>query len=219
MATPVDATPTFAYPVNLNVRDRLCVVVGGGTVAKRKVAGLTAAGARVRVVAPWVEVRGAHEVEVVMREARDEDVAGAFLVICATDRVEVNRRMAAAARAAGALVEVVDAPELGDFANVSVVRRGLLQLTVSTGGLAPAVSRHVRRRLEEVFGPEWAAYARLLGEVRDTLRARFPHPAAREAAWERLLAAPLLELLRAGDQAGVEEAVAQCLDPSEEALP
>ncbi len=202
--------------MNLNVRGRLCVVVGAGEVARRKAAQLLEAGARVRVVAPTVtaeldEQASRGEIELIPERAAAQHLRGALLVVCATDDAGVNHAMAQAARSQGSLVNAADAPELSDFTTVSVVRRGHLQLAVSSDGLAPAVSRNVRRRLEELFGPEWAAYTELLGGLRAEIRRRFPHPAEREAAWARVLDSDLLEQVRSGDRAGIEATIAACL--------
>ena len=133
------------------------MVVGGGRVAARKVATLVAAGADVTVVAPELGEdlaamrEGDSRWRWVGRAFEPGDVAGCLLLVAATDDREVNGRAAEAGREAGALVNVVDDPDDSDFVVPSVVRRGPLQIAVSTAGLAPAFSAALRRRIEEQY--------------------------------------------------------------------
>jgi siroheme synthase-like protein len=106
-------------PVNLNMESRLCVIIGGGSVAKRKAYKLLEGGALVRVVSPllrgpdsdWVHER----LELIRRPFKPEDLKGAFLVFAATDDPVVNRDVAFEARSLGILVQCVDSPERSDF--------------------------------------------------------------------------------------------------------
>jgi precorrin-2 dehydrogenase/sirohydrochlorin ferrochelatase len=95
-------------------------------------------------------------VEVRRRPYREGDLEGASLVFAATDRREVNALVAREARERGILVNVADEPTEGDFALPSTLRRGHLQVAVSTGGASPALARRIRHELEDVFGYEWA---------------------------------------------------------------
>ncbi|MCL4533893.1 MAG: bifunctional precorrin-2 dehydrogenase/sirohydrochlorin ferrochelatase [Bacteroidetes bacterium] len=163
------------YPVFLRLTAGRCVVVGGGSVAARKVGDLLAAGATVRVVAPRVgaELRRLARqgrIELVEREYQAGDLAGARLVISATDDVEVNRAVAEEARRAGAWVNVVDDPSLCDFIVPAVVRRGDLVVAVSTGGKSPALARAVRREIEELLGPEYGTALEVVHSLRRELR-------------------------------------------------
>ena len=140
--------------------------------AERKVERLLACGARVEVVgktltpllAAW---KG--EGRIVHREADYEDsrLAGASLVIGATDNEAVNGRIARDARARGIPVNIVDDPARCDFILPSVVERGDLLIAVSTGGKSPALARKLREELEEAYGPEYAILLEILGELRE----------------------------------------------------
>ena len=187
---------TDYFPAFLDLRGRRCVVVGGGTIGGRKARDLLSAGADVTVVSPrlgpdlsvLVRVgRLAHR----PRQFRRADVRGATLVIAATGVPRVDAAVAAEARRRRVLVNVVDRPAACDFILPSVLRRGHLQVAVSTGGRSPALAREIRRRLERLIGPEYAELIERVGEARDRARALAPTAAARLAAGERVVAEAL----------------------------
>ncbi|MBI2868661.1 MAG: bifunctional precorrin-2 dehydrogenase/sirohydrochlorin ferrochelatase [Chloroflexi bacterium] len=163
------------YPVFLNLKDQRCVVVGGGEVAGRKVAALLDCAAAVTVVSDRLcdgleRLAGSGAITAVRRPYRTGDLAGARLVVAATDDRAANLRAAEDARAVGALVNVVDDPADSDFIAPSCLRRGPVTVAVSTGGLSPALARRIRERLETEVGEEYAALARLVGEARARLK-------------------------------------------------
>jgi precorrin-2 dehydrogenase/sirohydrochlorin ferrochelatase len=163
------------YPVSFKIRGIKCVVVGGGEVALRKVKALLECGAHLTVVSPQVrsEVLRLAErkaIRLVHRRYRKADLKNAAIVITATDDRKINRKVAEDAKKVRALVNVVDDPEPSDFIIPSVVRRGDLTITISTGGMSPALARKIRTRLEESFGEEYASVVSLVEEVRSTLR-------------------------------------------------
>jgi siroheme synthase-like protein len=193
------------YPVCLDLRGRPCVVIGGGPVAARKVEGLLECGARVTVVAPALcprlrELLAAGRIAVRERPYAEGDLAGATLAIAATDDRAVNARIAAEARARGVWLNAADDPERCDFILPSVLRRGNLQIAVSTGGMSPALARRVREELERLLPAEYAELLPLLADVRAELR--------REGAdipperWQSAVDDTVLERLRRGDYAG-----------------
>ncbi len=144
-----------------------CVVVGGGGVANRKARKLLQARARVVVIAPEVRPELASiAVEVRRRPYGEGDLEGAFLAFAATNRREVNAAVAREARERGILANVADDPSEGDFALPSTLRRGQLQVAVSTGGASPVLAQRIRRKLEEVFGQEWAGVVEALHRAR-----------------------------------------------------
>ena len=192
------------YPVALDLRDRPCLVVGGGPVAESKVEGLLDAGARVTVVSPamterlasWAtEGRIAHR----QREYVDADLDGHQLAFSATDRREVTEVVAADARRRGVWVNAADDPVYCDFLLPSVLRRGRLQVAVSTGGASPALAARVRRDLESYFTPEYEDLVELAAEVRRELRAGGLRVDA--AFWRDALDAELRRLLAEGRRA------------------
>jgi precorrin-2 dehydrogenase/sirohydrochlorin ferrochelatase len=199
------------YPVYLDLDGRLCVIVGGGSVAVRKARTLSGYGADVVVIAPEVseellelEADGLATIE--QRGYVRGDLQNAFLAVCATDSEEVNRAVHAEAEERGCLVNVVDVPELCNFIVPSIVRRGGLQIAISTGGAAPTVAKRLRKRFQEEFGGEWADYVRLLGEVRLLVMERVPGgEAARRPVFERIADSDLLERLRAGEHPSAQD--------------
>lgn len=201
--SPMPAPPPVPryYPVFLDLRDRLCVVAGGGRIARDKVLGLVESGARVRVIAPRVEAMP-EGVEIVTRAFESADLEGAALAVAATDDPAVNQAVAHAAGERGIPVNVVDAPEACTFLVPAVVRRGLVRVAISTSGASPLMARRLRERIEAVIGEEWGGLAEILMELR-----RQWEPRAREAglsfearrqAWERLIDSPVLDMLREG---------------------
>jgi precorrin-2 dehydrogenase len=197
---------TTAYPVMLNLEGRGCVVVGGGAVAARKVAGLLAAGAWVRVISPMLhpdlEQLVAENAITVRRTAY---APGSLfdlhlvLVFAATDSPALNLRIAEEARALGALVEIVDAGVDSDFQNMATIQRGPIIVGISTSGASPALAAHLRGRLEKTVGEEYAVLAKWLEEARPGVRNRIPVPADRAALWHRILDSTILDDLRRGD--------------------
>ena len=162
------------YPVFMDLEGRRCVVVGGGEVANRKARKLLQARAEVVVISP--EVRPGLEsvaVELSRRPYEDGDLEGAYLAFAATDSREVNAAVAREANAKNIPVNVADRPSEGSFAVPSVLRRGRMQVAVSTGGASPSLARSIKDELEGVFGAEWAglveelAIARRNGEKAD----------------------------------------------------
>jgi siroheme synthase-like protein len=196
---------TSAYfPVFLNVRRKKCVVVGGGQVAFRKVRMLLDCGADVTVISPALhpdlsELADKKSIQRIRRSFELGDLKGAFIVIAATDAKETNRKVAKEAGRVGALVNVVDDPKPSDFIVPSLLRRGDLAITISTGGMSPALARKIRTKLEESFGEEYALLVSLVEEVRSTLRRKGMRMNAER--WQDALDLNLLtHLVRTGEK-------------------
>jgi len=191
------------FPVNLDVRGRDCLVVGGGAVAERKTKTLLDCDAVVTVVSPEV-TEGLRERAVAARllwerrTYRAEDLRGRGLVFAVTNRPEINRRVAEDARIAGVWVNVGDQPHLGDFTLPAVVDRGRLVMTVSTSGNSPALSRLIRKELERRYGEEYDAALRLLAAVRKKLLAASPDSAEHRRQFRRVLEEGLIDHLKHG---------------------
>jgi len=144
------------YPLFMDVSGRRCVVVGGGGVASRKARGLLESGARVVVVSPEVTPEiDDMDVTVERRPYAPGDLAGCTLAFAATDSREVNAAVVREAEEHGIPVNVADRPAEGDFALPSVLRRGGLQVAVSTGGASPSLARRIRDAMEPSFAAEW----------------------------------------------------------------
>ena len=207
-----------AYPVMLRIAGKRCVVVGGGKVAERKVKGLLEAGADVLVVAPKATQgiqRLAEAGAVRWKEEmfHMEHLAGALLVIAATNDDEVNEAVAAAANTAAILANVVDSPALCSFYVPACVRRGNLTISVSTSGESPALSASLKRALEVAYGEEYGLFSQLLGELRAEVQACIPLAEDRHRAWQRAVerSDEILALLRSGRLHEARELVRSCL--------
>lgn len=178
------------FPVMLSVRDRWCLVVGGGEVALRKIRALLDDGARVRVVAPEVveplrELAAGNRIAVEQRPYRPGEVSGYVLVFAATDQREVNRRVFQDAEESGVWVNVADDPELCSFHLPARVRRGPLQLSIASGGEAPFVVRRLRQALECRFDPSWGTWMEAAAGFRAEVQRREPEQNRREKCFDR----------------------------------
>jgi len=194
----------LSYPMYMELANRKCVVVGGGRVAQRRVEGLLSTGAEVLVVSPEArrELQELAEEEVVRWERREfqpDDLEGAFLVLAATDREEVNRQVAEEARKRGVLANVADQPALCDFLVPSVVRRGDLTVSISTRGASPALSKRLRLQLERTFGLEYETYLVFLAKWREDLKERVESQAKRAEILKSIINSDCLELIRRSD--------------------
>ena len=190
------------YPIFLDLAQRRCLVVGGGIVAERKVCGLLEVEAAVVVVSPSVTTalrRRASQgvITHISRAFRDVDVEGCALIIAATDREEVNRQVALAARRRRIWVNTVDTPAACDFIAPAVVRRGAVQIAISTGGKSPTLAKRLREGLEAFIGPEYGDVADILGALRAAIRGGGETPEGRKVIFERLVEASGLPLLMA----------------------
>jgi siroheme synthase-like protein len=180
------------YMACLDLEGRRCLVVGGGAVALEKVHGLLECRARVTVVAPRIEAELLDlPIRFVEGRYRTEDLEGHFLVVAATDDTELNRRVFADAEARGMLCNVVDVPELCSFILPAVHRQGPLAVAVSTGGASPALAKRLRDDVARVVGPEHAALAERLRELRPWAKENLPTYAERRDFFDELVAKEL----------------------------
>lgn len=165
---------TLYYPIFLKAQGKKCVVIGGGTVALRKINSLLECRAKVTVISPMVcpEISQLSEQRIIRlleRDYRTGDLKNAMMAIVCTDSKKVNRKAADEARKAGVLGNVADDPERSDFIVPSFFRRGELTIAVSTSGASPALAKKIRAKLEKSFGDEYASLVSLIGEVRSKI--------------------------------------------------
>lgn len=167
------------YPLFLNIAGRLCVVVGGGRIAERKVKSLLQCRATVRVISPRVTkainlLYHAQKIELEAREFLPGDTIGATLVFAATNRRNINDLVSLEAKACGIFVNVVDEPDLCEFIVPSIIRSGPVTIAISTSGTAPLASKKIRKHLETLVRGDFARYVLIVGKVRRTLKTRVP---------------------------------------------
>ena len=177
------------YMACLDLEGRPVLVVGGGSVAREKVAGLLECGAGVTVVAPEIdpelELTG---VELVRRDYRTNDLDGRILVVAATSTEQVNRQVFRDAEARGLLCNVVDVPDLCSFILPAVHRQGPIAVAVSTGGASPALAQRLRDDVAAVVGSRHAALAEELRRLRPWAKQQYPTYEARRDFFQALVA-------------------------------
>jgi precorrin-2 dehydrogenase/sirohydrochlorin ferrochelatase len=167
---------TSLFPMFMKLEGKQCLVIGAGKVGEPKINGLLETGARIRVVAldasPAVhEWARSGRIELDLRAFTSDDLQGAFLVVVATASRSLNERIYREAQRLGILCNVVDVPDLCDFFYPSIVRRGDLQIAVSTAGQSPSLAQKIRQQLEKQFGPAYASWVAKLGETRKLILA------------------------------------------------
>jgi len=163
------------FPIFLKAKGRRCLVVGGGAVAEEKIRGLLGAGMIPTVVSPEVTPTIAVWARELLirwerRNFREDDLNGTFLIIAAQSQPSANALIYRAASAANVLCNAVDDPEHCDFYYSAVVRRGPLQIAISTSGLSPALAQRLRGELEERYPPEYTGWVEELGAIRGELK-------------------------------------------------
>ena len=207
------------YPVNLDLHDRLVIIVGGGAVAARKARRLVSAGARLSVVSPrlddgLVALVAAGSLTHLARGYLHGDLQGALLAFAATDDASVNLAVAAEAKARGILIDVVDAPKESGFTTPAALERGDLLITVSTAGASPALSRRIIGELEPLFGAEYAEAVTLLGTIREKILTEKGGSAYTERVFAELAALDLPALIKNGHRDAIDK-ILQKLSASE----
>lgn len=183
------------------MKDRRCVVIGGGAVAERKVEGLVAVGANVTVISPTITDRlrvllKQSVIRHVAREYQTGDRAGYDLIFVATDQSEINTVVSNEARSLRIWVNSADDPEHCDFILPALIQRGDLTVAVSTGGVSPAATRAIREELDEYFSADYARIVEIAGEVRRELRQKSVSPNAE--VWNRALQGDFRRLIKEG---------------------
>lgn len=193
------------FPLFLKLEGRRCLVVGAGAVAESKIASLVAAGATVHVVAPRASevvtsLARAREIAWSPRRFERRDLAGKFLVVVATSDRGLNNRVFQEARRRRVLANVVDDPEHCDFYYPAVVRRGDLEIAISTNGHSPALAQRLKRELEQEFPAEYAEWLEDLGRQRRKLFAKKMDRERRRRLLHRLATRDRFEAFSRGER-------------------
>jgi precorrin-2 dehydrogenase/sirohydrochlorin ferrochelatase len=196
------------YPVHLDIKNRNCLIVGGGAVGTRKVNTLLECGAHVTVVSPdptsqLTRLASEESITLKTRAYRSDDLSGMFLVIGASDDETLNLQISKDAERAHILCNIVDRPEVCNFILPSIVRRGDLVITISTSGKSPALAKNLRQKLETQFGREYADFLLLMGAIRQKLLSQSHEPEAHKALFNQLIDSDLIQLMQAGKTAEI----------------
>ena len=193
-------------PVFHNVKDKLCLVVGGGEIGKRKAGVLLDAGAKVRVVAPEIDSELAKQqaVESILARFEPKHLDGVTLVIAATNDRLVNKQVSELAQALRIPVNVVDDPELCSFIMPAILDRSPLMVAFSSGGASPVLTRMMRGKLETVIPQNYSRLAAFAERFRELVKVRVTNPAKRRIFWENALDGVIAEKVLTGDEASAE---------------
>lgn len=189
------------YPVYLDIQNRNCMVVGGGSVGTRKVMTLLDCDAKVTVVSPVItkkllELADSGSIIVKRRSYQTSDLDEIFLVIGATDNQELNRQIQTEAERIGILYNIADNPEACNFILPSIVHRGDLVIAISTSGKSPAFAKKLRKDLEKQFGNEYAVFLKLMGSIRKKLLAQNHRPESHKHIFKQLISKGIVEMIK-----------------------
>lgn len=192
-------------PVMLNIQDKRCLIVGGGPVALRRARALLEAGAAVEVVSPVCEPElAALPIELHPRPYQQSDVAGALLVVIATDDPDINATASRDARAVGAWVNRVDAPELSDFIVPAHTHHGPITLAVGSGGVSASASVAIRDALSDALDGDWARLLACAAEYRAIIKERVADPGARREKLLKLADTQAMAILKERGEAALK---------------
>jgi uroporphyrin-III C-methyltransferase/precorrin-2 dehydrogenase/sirohydrochlorin ferrochelatase len=200
-------------PIFANVKNKLCLVVGGGSVGTRKAGVLLQAGAKVRVVAPQIddELKENANVESIFERFDATYLEGVSLIIAATNDREVNKQVSELAQARNIPVNVVDDPELCSFIMPAIMDRSPLMVAFSSGGASPVLTRMMRGKLETVIPQNYSRLAAFAERFRELVKTKVTNPAKRRIFWENALDGVVAEKVLTGDESSAEAMLQQML--------
>jgi precorrin-2 dehydrogenase/sirohydrochlorin ferrochelatase len=197
------------FPMFVKQDGRKCVVVGAGHIAAQKLEGLVESGASVQVIAPNAgekvqQLARSGRVRWIRAEFQPEHLECAFLVIAATGNPTVNERVYRAAQERAVLCNSADEPRRCDFYYPAVVRRGDLQIAISTAGKSPALAQRIRKELEEQFDVSYIGWLNWLGGVRELFFKREVQPELRRRPLHRIAGRTVFERFKASRERRIQ---------------
>ena len=204
-------------PIFLQLKDKPCLVIGGGEVAARKVSLLLKAGARITVVAQKLgpslsQMTSEGKVTYQSGEFDSKLIQEHVLVIAATDNESVNRQVYEAALMNGKPVNVVDKPDISSFIMPSIIDRSPVIVAVSTGGASPVFARLMRAHLETLIPSSYGRLAKLAAKFRDKVKEHIKNSAERRHFWEDVLQGPIAEMVYSGREDAASDALNRKLE-------
>ena len=208
-------------PIFVNIRQKPCLVVGGGKIAARKIELLVKAGAQVQVVSPQLcnetaSLKEEAKIEHINREFEASDIDNKNIVIAATNDQQVNKTVSELAQAQNIPVNVVDAPDLCSFIVPSIIDRSPVQIAISTGGSSPVLARTIRTRLETCIPSAYGKLGALLESFRESVKQRFSDVDKRRKFWESVLQGPIPELVFSDQNDKAYTALQKVIDDANE---
>ena len=206
------------FPVFLDLKNRKCVVVGGGRVAERKIQNLRKAGAAVTVVSPRLtpaleRLKETKGIDHRRRAYKTGDLKAAFLAVAATDHRPTNEKVFREASARRIPVNAVDDPVHCTFIVPAVISRGDILIAISTGGRSPALAKALRKKLEREVGGEYSSLLKLIGAVRKSILPLGWGPMKNQKIYRRLLQEDVLDLLRRGNHKALGRLLREIIGP------
>ncbi len=206
----------FLFPVFLDIRDKHCLVIGGGPVAQRKTLNLLECQARVKVVSPSITgvLKGLAQQGDIDWQQRDyvrEDLEGVFLAFAATNDTKANQQILNQCRQQGILVNVVDNPEDCDFFVPSVIRRQSLSIAISTSGKSPLLARRLREELEEQIPAEYGEWVEIMGRIREYIKTKVVDTQKRQSLYRYLAETDMWEIIKNGQEDIIRERIDKCI--------
>ena len=209
-----------ALPIFFNIKNRQCVVIGGGDVAMRKVSMLLKASAAITLYSPDIchelqDLVDAKKINYVQTNFEKNQLLGACMVIAATDDEAVNTAVSIAAKAQNIPVNVVDAPDLCTFTMGSIIDRSPVVIAISSEGNAPVLARYIRAKIETMLPATYGRIADIAGEFREQVKAKFGTTQARRIFWEGILQGPVVERVLSGQEQAARELLQSILNDTD----
>ena len=209
-----------ALPIFFNIKNRHCVVIGGGDVATRKVTMLLKASAAVTLYSPEIcaellEMSQIGKIKYINANFEPNQLISACMVIAATDDEAVNIAVSVAAKAQNIPVNVVDAPDLCTFTMGSIIDRSPVVIAISSEGNAPVLARYIRAKIETMLPATYGRIADIAGEFRDKVKAKFATTQARRIFWEGVLQGPVVERVLSGQEQAARELLQNIIDDTD----
>ena len=206
------------YPAMLDINDRKCLVIGGGSVGLRKTKTLVECGAKVIVISlnadPELEAMAQKKIITLSRASYEaNNLEGVFLVIGATDDEKLNAKISADANKKNILCNIADQPKVCNFILPSIVQQKDLVISISTSGKSPAFAKKLRKDLEKQFGPEYGIFLDLMGAIRKKLLAQAHAPEQHKPLFNQLIDGNLLNLLAKQDKENINKLLLDVLGP------
>jgi precorrin-2 dehydrogenase/sirohydrochlorin ferrochelatase len=189
------------YPINLNITGQLCVVIGGGAVATRKITSLLLCDAKVRVISPKIspeikQLTNKNNLEWMPRVYMRGDLQGAILAFALTDNPDVQHQITTDAKEQGIPINIADNPDACTFQTAATIRRGELLIAISTGGGSPALAATIRQELELRYGPEYGELVKLLTEIRQLTVGQDSSQKQHKLLFTKIIQTNILSLLK-----------------------
>ncbi|NOQ63516.1 MAG: uroporphyrinogen-III C-methyltransferase [Methyloprofundus sp.] len=197
------------FPLFIDLKNKICLVVGAGEVAARKIELLAKAGATITVIAPTIsasvqQLSSSYSLNIIEKDFAVNDIQQQRLIISATNQTEVNALVAATADSHNIPVNVVDNPELCSFIVPAIIDRSPVIAAVSSGGTSPVLARLLRAKLESLIPPAFGRMAKLAEKYRPAVKEHINPPAQRRIFWEKVLQGSIAELFYSGKEAEAE---------------